>query len=149
MALSQTSSSQMICDLTVQRRGILGSQNAMNAVEGATIERRIRISRPDDENTRCKVSRAWDPRKDFSQSTLRSTTQRPTPVSSQQERTEPLEPRRCRRGAMSSLRREPSVPAELLRALCGNVTKPPRQLSYACNTPSDTRAHSISRYRTR
>ena len=57
----------MICDLTVQRRGILGSQNAMNAVDGATIERRIRINRPDDENTRCKVSRAWDPRKDFSQ----------------------------------------------------------------------------------
>src|ERR1700738_2185562 len=66
MALSQTSSSQMICDLTVQRRGILGSQIAMNAVDGATIERRIRINRPDDENTRCKVSRAWDPRKDFS-----------------------------------------------------------------------------------
>jgi hypothetical protein len=69
MALSQTSSSQMICDLTVQRRGILGSQNAMNAVDGATIERRIRINRPDYENTRCKVSRAWDPRKDFSQPT--------------------------------------------------------------------------------
>src|ERR1700732_5563448 len=56
-ALSQTSSSQMICDLTVQRRGILGTQNAMNAVDGATIERRIRINRPDDENTRCRASR--------------------------------------------------------------------------------------------
>jgi transposase-like protein len=64
MALSQTSSSQMICDLTVQRRGILGSQNAMNAVDGATIERRIRINRPDDENTRCKVSRRrWPDRR--------------------------------------------------------------------------------------
>src|SRR5580704_6628736 len=63
-ALSQTSSSQMICDLTVQRRGNLGSQNAMNAVDGATIERRIRINRPDDENTRCKASsRRWPDRR--------------------------------------------------------------------------------------
>jgi hypothetical protein len=45
----------------------LESQNAMNAVDGATIERRIRINQLDDENTRCKGSRAWDPRKDFSQ----------------------------------------------------------------------------------
>src|SRR6202047_4000125 len=90
MALSQTSSSQMIFDLTVQRRGILGSQNAMNAVDGATIERRIRINRPDDENTRCKVSRAWDSRKDFSQCMqqhkIPSTS---NVISPQQERTEP------------------------------------------------------------
>ena len=46
---------------------ILELLNAMNAVDGATIERRIRINRPDDENARCKVSKAWDPRKDFSQ----------------------------------------------------------------------------------
>src|SRR5674536_139771 len=45
----------------------LDSQNAMNAVDGATIERRIRISRPDEGRGRCKGSRAWDPRKDFSQ----------------------------------------------------------------------------------
>ena len=35
---------------------------------------------------------------------------------------EPSGPRRCRRGAMSSLRREPNMPADLLRALFGNVT---------------------------
>ena len=45
----------------------LESQNAMNAVDGATIERRIRISQPDEGRGRCKGSRAWDPRKDFSQ----------------------------------------------------------------------------------
>src|SRR5580693_5074676 len=90
MALSQTSSSQMICDLTVQRRGILGSQNAMNAVDGATIERRIRINRPDDENARCKGSRAWDPRKDFSQPTQPPITpSTSSAISPQQERTEP------------------------------------------------------------
>jgi hypothetical protein len=46
---------------------ILESQTAMNAVDGATIERRIRINRPDEGSARCKGSRAWDPRKDFSQ----------------------------------------------------------------------------------
>ena len=37
---------------------ILGTQNAMNAVDGATIELRIRISRPDEGRGRCKDSRA-------------------------------------------------------------------------------------------
>jgi hypothetical protein len=46
---------------------ILGSQNVMSAADGATIERRIRISQPDEGRGRCKGSRAWDPRKDFSQ----------------------------------------------------------------------------------
>jgi hypothetical protein len=46
---------------------ILGSQNAMSAVDGAIIELRIRISRPDEGRGTCKGSRAWDPRKDFSQ----------------------------------------------------------------------------------
>src|ERR1019366_8973600 len=116
--------SQMICDLTVQRRGILGSQNAMNAVDGATIERRIRINRPDDENTRCKVSRAWDPRKDFSQCMqqhkILSTS---SAISPQQERTAPSGHRPCRHGVKSSLLREPDVPGDLLRAIFGNVTE--------------------------
>jgi hypothetical protein len=59
LALSPTSSSQMISDLMELQPVILESLNAMNAAYGATIERRIRINRPDDENTRCKVSRAW------------------------------------------------------------------------------------------
>jgi hypothetical protein len=42
---------------------ISGSQNAMNVADGATIEPRIRINRPDDENTRCKVSKAPGQRK--------------------------------------------------------------------------------------
>jgi hypothetical protein len=45
-------------------------------------------------------------------------------AASQQERTEPPGPRRCRRGAKSSLRREPNMPADLLRAPFGNVTVP-------------------------
>jgi transposase-like protein len=69
----------------------LESQNAMSAADGATIERRIRISRPGDENTRCKVSRAPDRHKDFSQCIQQSTTLR-------QEHIEPSGHRRCKRG---------------------------------------------------
>jgi transposase-like protein len=39
-------------------RVILESQDDMSVVDGATIEPRIRINRPDDENTRCRVSSA-------------------------------------------------------------------------------------------
>jgi hypothetical protein len=45
-------------------------------------------------------------------------------VQRQQERTEPSGHRPCRRGVKSSLRREPDVPGDLLRALFGNVTEP-------------------------
>src|ERR1019366_3158749 len=97
----------------------------MNAVDGATIERRIRICRPDDENARCKVSRVRVQPKDFSQRTQPLTTlSTSSAISPQQECTEPSGPRRCRRGAKSSLRREPKMPADLLRALFGNVTVP-------------------------
>ncbi len=45
----------------------------------------------------------------------------------QQERTEPSRHRPCRHGVKSSLRREPDVPGDLLRAIFGNVTKPFRR----------------------
>jgi hypothetical protein len=107
----------------LHRRGPEG--DVMSAVDGATIERRIRINRPDDENTRCRVSRVRVQPKDFSQRTLPLTTLSTSSViSPQQERTEPSGPRRCRRGAKPSLRREPNMPADLLRALFGNVTVP-------------------------
>ena len=97
----------------------------MNAVDGATIERRIRISRPDKGRGRCKGSRAWDPRKDFSQCMqqpiILSTS---SAISPQQERTEPSGHQPCRHGVKSSLRREPDVPGNLLRAIFGNVTEP-------------------------
>jgi hypothetical protein len=44
---------------------ILGSQDVMNAVDVATIERRIPINRPDEGRAGCKGSRASDPRSDF------------------------------------------------------------------------------------
>ena len=88
---------------------ILGSQSAMSAVDGATIERRIRISQPDEGRGRCKGSRAWDPRKDFSQCMQQPTTPSTSnAISPQQERTEPSGHRPCRRGVKSSLRREPT-----------------------------------------
>src|SRR3984893_3795956 len=111
---------------------ILGSQNAMNAIDGATIERRIRISQPDEGRGRCKGSRAWDPRKDFSQCMQQPTTPSTSSViSPRQEHTEPSGRRPCRRGAKSSLRREPNVPGDLIRALFGNVTEPSQRLACA------------------
>src|ERR1700738_4423876 len=137
MALSQTSSSQMICDLTVQRRGHLGTKNAMERAEGSTIELRIRTSRPDEGRGRCKGSRAWDPRKDFSQCMQQPRTpSTSSAISPQQERTEPSGHRPSIHGTKSSLRREPNRPGDLLRALFGNVTEPfgafrmPRRDSY-------------------
>src|ERR1019366_7100094 len=95
------------------------------AVDGATTERRIRINRPDEGRGRCKGSRAWDPRKDFSQCMqqhkILSTSNVILP---QQERTEPSGHRPCRHGVKSSPRREPDVPGDLLRAIFGNVTEP-------------------------
>ena len=49
-------------------------------------------------------------------------------ISPQQERTEPSGHRPCRHGVKSSLRREPDVPGDLLRAIFGNVTEPSQQL---------------------
>jgi len=97
----------------------------MNAVDGATIELRIRISRPDEGRGRCKGSRAWDPRKDFSQCMQPPRTPSTSnATSSQAERTEPSGPRRCSHGTKPSPRREPNGPGDLLRALFGNVTEP-------------------------
>ena len=114
------------------QRMTLESPNAMSAVDGATIGRRIRISRPDEGRGRCKGSRAWDPRKDFSQCMrqpiILSTS---SAISPQQERTEPSGHRPCRHGVKSSLRREPDVSGDLLRAIFGNVTEPIAALSNA------------------
>jgi transposase-like protein len=107
----------------------LGIENATSAADGATTERRTRINRPDEGRGRCKGSRAWGRRKDFSQCMQQSTTPSTSNVIlHRQERTEPFGPQRCRHGTKSSPRREPDVPAELLRALFGNVTKPRRPI---------------------
>src|SRR3984893_14930354 len=124
MALSQTSSSHMSCDLMQPQSVILESQNATSVADGATIERRIRISQPDEGRGRCKGSRASGRRKDFSPTTPSTS----NVILHRQERTEPFGPQRCRHGTKSSPRREPDVPAELLRALFGNVTKPRRPI---------------------
>src|ERR1700730_13220402 len=109
---------------------ILGSQNATSAVNGATTEPRIRINRPDDENARCRVSRVRVQPKNFSQPTQPLTTlSTSNAISPLQKRTEPSGPRRCRRGATSSPRREPNMPADLLHALFGNVTVPAKGIS--------------------
>ena len=65
--------------------------------------RKIRINRPGDENARCKVSRAWGRRRDFSPFTRPSITPSPfNTISFQQALTEPSGPRPCRFGSKSS-----------------------------------------------
>src|ERR1019366_5279218 len=67
-----------------------GSRIGIAPADGETIGPRIRINRPGDENARCKVSTAPGQRKDFSQSTPRSTTHSTSNATSPQpERTEP------------------------------------------------------------
>ena len=53
---------------------IWGFRIATSAVDGATTEPRTRINRPDDENARCRVSRARVQPKDFPQLTQPHTT---------------------------------------------------------------------------
>jgi transposase-like protein len=74
---------------------ILGSRSATSAVDGTTIEPRIRINRPDNENAGCKGSSLLDRPKDFSQLTQRPTTLLTSNVISfPQGRTEPFARRR-------------------------------------------------------
>jgi hypothetical protein len=81
----------------------------MSVVDGATIEPRIRISRPDDESARCKVSRAPGPRKDFSQPMQPPTTSSTSnAISPLQERTERSGHRPSKRGVKLSSRRNPT-----------------------------------------
>src|ERR1019366_7851831 len=109
MALSQTSWSQVNYDLMLPQPVILGSQNTMSGVDGATTEPRIRINRPDDESARCKVSRVPGPRKNFSQSTQQPTkSSMSNAISPQQERTESSGHRPCKRGVKLSSRRNPT-----------------------------------------
>src|ERR1700680_4637855 len=83
---------------------ILEAQNATSVVDGATIERRIRISQPDEGRRRCKGSRAWDPRKDFSQPTQPPTTHSTSnAISPQQEHTEPSGRRPCLAAAFQNI----------------------------------------------
>ena len=83
----------------------LGISDHRKAGDGATIGRRIRISKPDEGRGRCKGSKAWDPRKDFSQRMQPHITPSTSNViSRQQEHTEPSGRRPCGRGVKSSPR---------------------------------------------
>jgi putative transposase len=55
--------------VTDELRSYAAAASHLGIAKRATIERRIRISQPDEGRGRCKGSRAWDPRKDFSQPT--------------------------------------------------------------------------------
>ena len=94
-------------DLTPPRPMISGSQDAMNAVDGATTGRRIRIGRRGDENARCKGSRARIGAK-ISLSACRHPEYllRPTPSHLGKNAPSLSGGGRCRRGVKSSPRRD-------------------------------------------
>jgi len=107
------------------RRVNLESQDVMNAVGGATIERRTLINRPDDENARCKVSRASVQRKDLSQCVQQSTTHSTfNAISFQQGRTEFFEPQPWTRGVRPLLQHEHHRQRDHSRLSFDNVTMP-------------------------
>ena len=82
---------------------ILALQAAMTAADGATTEPRIRISRRGDENARCKGSRAWDRRKDFSRCMRQSRIPSAfNVISPRPKRTEPFAKPQRTRGARPS-----------------------------------------------
>src|SRR5580700_2209259 len=95
----------------------LGSQNATSAVNGATTEPRIRINRPDDENARCRVSRVRVQPKNFSQTHAAAY----NTFNVQRHLTSAKTHRAFRATAMQTWR-DVVAPADLLRALFGNVT---------------------------
>jgi len=87
----------------------LGISDHRNAGDGATIGRRIRIGKPDEGRGKCWVSRAWDPRKDFSQRMPPLTTRLMfNAISFRQEHAGLFEPRPQTRGARPRRRRDHS-----------------------------------------
>src|SRR3984893_17196497 len=104
---------------------ILESQDDMNVVNGATIERRTRINRPDDENTRCSVSNVRGQPKDFSQLTQPPTTlSTSNAISFLQRHTEPFVRRLCTCGTRQSRSFENIRDAEFSCSSFNNVTTP-------------------------
>src|SRR6202035_4892431 len=125
MALSQTSSSRTISNLMRQQPVNLVSQDDMSVVAGATIERRTRINRPDDENTRCSVSNVRGQPKDFSQLTQPPTTlSTSNAISFLQRHTEPFVRRLRTCGTRQSRSFENIRDAEFSCSSFNNVTTP-------------------------
>ena len=117
--------SPTICDLTTPRRVILGSRIGIAPADGETIGRRIRINQPDDENARCKVSRASVQHRDFSPFTQQPTTPSTfNAISFQHGRTELFEPRPWTHGVRPLLQHEHDRQRDHSRLSFHNVTKP-------------------------
>jgi hypothetical protein len=144
-------SSQISCGPIAPQPMISGPRSATSVVDGATIEPRIRISRPEEGRGRCAGSRASDLRKGFSQCMQRPSARATSNViSPHQERAEPSGHRPYRCGVKSALRREPEAAGNLLGALFGNVTEPQAvrgRSSRKRPSLADIRRHRDWRYR--
>jgi hypothetical protein len=119
---------------------ILAWQSGIDMADGGTIERKTRISQPSDESARCKDSRAWGQRNDFSPPTEQCTTTSRFSFTSRHPRlTVPSEPRPCGRGTKPSLSRDGGRSIKSVRMLFSNVTMPARGAEDGVNGHRDQR----------
>jgi hypothetical protein len=110
-------------------RVILGSNIGIAPADGETTERRILTNQPDDENARCKVSRALVQHKDFSPFTQQPTTSSSfNAISFQQGRTELFEARPWTHGVRPLLQHKQDRQRDHSRLSFDNVTKQLREL---------------------
>ena len=102
---------------------------------------RVGCIESDDDNARCKVSRAPDRHKDFSQAhaAVHNFNVERHLISTRTHRAFRASAMQTRHGAASRGGARPDVPAELLHALFGNVTKPLWLPSTRYANPSQTR----------
>jgi transposase-like protein len=107
----------------------LGSSISIASVDGETTGRRIRINPPDDENARCKISRASGQHRNFSQLMQQSTTSSTSNATSQLLKpTDDPAPKQWAHGARRLRPLENARDAGFPRSLFDNVTKPRRAL---------------------
>ena len=103
----------------------LGPGIGIVPADGETTERRILTNQPDDENARCKVSRALVQHKDFSPFTQQPTTRSTfNAISFQQGRTELFEARPWTHGVRPLLQHKQNRQRDHSRLSFDNVTKP-------------------------
>jgi hypothetical protein len=126
-ASSPSDWSPTICDHTGPPSVFLGSNACMSAVDGRTIERRIRISQRGGGSARCSDSRAWvQPRISCQRMPPSTTSSTSNVISLQPKRTAHFGLWRWTHGGPPSQQPENFLTADASRSPHGNVTIPQR-----------------------